>query len=566
MAAALAIVWLVVRPPVVDLAAAFYRASLFSTHGWQLWDNNWYGGNYLLGYSVLYPPLAALLGVRLLGALAVVATAATSERLIHNHYGRDGWLASCWLAVGIAGQLFSGRITFVLGLVGVAVCALALDWLLRERGTPGPTPGSVPQSRNAPASSGAGAGRRRGTHWRDTAISWLLMLAGALFSGLASPVAALFTAVVGAAVVIAGRPRRAAWPAGAAAVLIALVPVVALSVAFPQSGYEPFPPSTLWPVLVGGAVLIVALLADRRSPLAHRQQLLLAAAIIYLLGCVLTAMWQTAVGSNVARFGDMALGPVVALALYPQRRTRRWALAVLAIAAVPLGYVQIYDGISDSLHGVTVDHSKAAFYQPLVRYLRARPGASSGAFRVEIPFTIGHWESNYVARSLPLARGWERQRDIGVDPIFYDRGALTASSYRAWLDSLAVAYVAVPDVQPDYSARTELALIDRGLPYLKLIARLPHWRVYAVRKAMPLVGGAAELVRLERSSVALRFTRAGSANVRVRYSPYWELAGVRGCVSDADGFVRVRADGSGSARLRMAFAVGRVGAHSPRCN
>jgi hypothetical protein len=543
LAAALVLAWLLVAPPVVDLAAAFYRSGLFGAHGWLLWDNNWYGGSYVLGYSVLYPPLAALIGARLLGALAGVATAAAAERLIHIHYGRDGRLAACWLALGIAAQLLSGRITFVLGLVGVVICALALDGLLRH-----------------------GLRSRRGASWLA------LMLAAALFSGMASPVAALFTGVVGAAVVIAGSPRRIAWPAGLAAALVALVPVAALSLAFPQSGYEPFTFATLWPVLASGAALLVALglHRERGARTGTRERVLLSAAAIYLLGCLLTAAIHTPIGANVARLGDMAAGPLIALVLYPRRhqhrQRRRWTLAALVIVCAPLLYIQLFDGFSDAAHGASDGASDGAYFQPLINFLRARPGGRTGAFRVEVPFTDGHWESDHVARLLPLARGWERQRDIGVDPIFYRRGALTAASYRAWLGSLAVAYVAVPDVQPDYSARAEVALIDRGLPYLKLVARLSHWRVYALRAPAPMVSGAARLVRLEPDSVVLRFTHAGSANVSVRFSPYWELVGVRGCVSDDGGFDRVRADGRGSARLRMAFAPGRIGARSPRCN
>ena len=68
LAAAIASLWLAVAPATPDLAAQVYRAHLFANHGFALYDANWYGGHLLPAYSVLFPPLGALLGVRLAGA------------------------------------------------------------------------------------------------------------------------------------------------------------------------------------------------------------------------------------------------------------------------------------------------------------------------------------------------------------------------------------------------------------------------------------------------------------------------------------------------------------------
>ena len=62
---------LIVAPPSPDLAAASYRSDLFARVGFTLWDNGWYGGHHLLGYSLLAPALGALLGPRLLAALSM---------------------------------------------------------------------------------------------------------------------------------------------------------------------------------------------------------------------------------------------------------------------------------------------------------------------------------------------------------------------------------------------------------------------------------------------------------------------------------------------------------------
>jgi hypothetical protein len=357
----------------------------------------------------------------------------------------------------------------------------------------------------------------------------------ALLTALASPVAALFAALAG---VTARRP---------AVVVAALVPIVLLAVAFPEGGSQPFAFGTLWPVLVAG----LALLALRPG------RVISAATGLYLIGCVIAYLLPTPVGSNAARLGELVAGPLVALVLVPRRA---WLL--LALAAIPLTYIQVHDAITDLKHGEVAN--TVAYYQPLIRFLDARPGAAQHLWRVEVPFTAGHWEAYRLAPEIPLARGWERQLDIGDNGLFYD-GRLTAADYRAWLQRLAVRYVAVADAPADYSARAELKLIAGGLPYLKLITRLPDWTVYGVMDARPLASGVARVTHLGPNSVSLALARAGSTYLRVRWSPYWRLTGVRGCVERDGDFTRIQSRGNGAARLVEAFSIGRIGASSPRC-
>src|SRR5581483_10213870 len=113
----------------------------------------------------------------------------------------------------------------------------------------------------------------------------------------------------------------------------------------------------------------------------------------------------------------------------------------------------------------------------------SRQGGSP--FRVEIPFTSFHWEAYEIAPRFPIARGWERQLDIKYNHLFYD-GTLNPTTYEAWLRSLAIHYVAVANTSLDYSAKAEVALIDRGLPYLRLVMRTKDWRVYAVADPTPM--------------------------------------------------------------------------------
>ncbi len=117
-----------------------------------------------------------------------------------------------------------------------------------------------------------------------------------------------------------------------------------------------------------------------------------------------------------------------------------------------------------------------SYYRPLLGFLDRAGGPP---FRVEIPFTQAHWEAAEVARRFPLARGWERQLDGTRDALFYG-GVLNRVTYGTWLAEHGVGYVALPSGKPDYSARKERALIESGLPYLKLAWRSKDWRVYEV--------------------------------------------------------------------------------------
>src|SRR4051812_50049105 len=68
LAALLGALYLALNPPSADIAAHLYRADLVQRSGLVLWDNSWYAGHPLPGYSLLFPWLGALIGVRLAGA------------------------------------------------------------------------------------------------------------------------------------------------------------------------------------------------------------------------------------------------------------------------------------------------------------------------------------------------------------------------------------------------------------------------------------------------------------------------------------------------------------------
>src|SRR6185503_13927941 len=87
IAAAVTTAFAIWNPPLRDLAAHTFRAEYFEDHGFAIWNGTWYGGHYLLAYSVLFPPLAALLSPVWVGAASAVASAHLFAGLVRARWG-----------------------------------------------------------------------------------------------------------------------------------------------------------------------------------------------------------------------------------------------------------------------------------------------------------------------------------------------------------------------------------------------------------------------------------------------------------------------------------------------
>ena len=171
-----------------------------------------------------------------------------------------------------------------------------------------------------------------------------------------------------------------------------------------------------------------------------------------------------------------------------------------------------------------------------------------------------------MAPRFPLARGWERQLDIKYNSLFYD-GTLTAATYHTWLHKLAVRYVAVSDADLDYSAHEETALIDRGLPYLRLVFRsAPLARLRGRRTRPRSPQGAATLQRLGANSLTLRATRPGTVTCACASRPTGRSSGLPGCVIDAAASPSCGCVERGRSSSSRGFSLGRIGATTPRCD
>jgi hypothetical protein len=501
LASLTAAAYVVIHPASPDLAAQAFRADLVADHGLVLWNGQWYGGHSTVGYSLVGPAVAAALGLWVTGALTIVSSAVLFERLVRDRFGAGGRAAALWFAVGVGSSLFSGRLTFA---VGVAIGLGAL--LAAQEDRP--------------------------------------LLAGGLggLTMLTSPLAGAFLALAGTARALAGRGRND--------IIVAASPLLvglALMAAFPEGGSQPFAEPVLeWILLIAFAGLI----AVPRRHRAVRMGILLyagAATAAYLV--------DTPMGNNVARLGALFGGPIAACVLWPRP-------IVLGLLTVPLASWQWSRPVTDVLAAVHDPSTQRSYYTPLLRELGRQPGTPIG--RLEIPTTHNHWEAAYVAPTVALARGWERQLDRQHDGIFYG-GRLTAATYRAWLDRLSVRWVALPDARLEGASWPESFLIRSGLPYLTPVWHSRHWQLLAVHDPAPLVRGPARLTALTTDSFTLQAARPGRLRVRVRWQPYWALERGRGCVYRDGDWTGVRARAPGAIHITTAFAIRRIGADSPRC-
>jgi hypothetical protein len=535
----------VISPSSPDLAAASYRSYLFSHFGELLWDNSWYGGHHLPAYSLLAPPLGALLGGRLLAALSMVAATALFAKLIERSFtARARTLAALWFAIGASVSLLSSRVAFDLGLaVGLASAVLARAALSQPGGS-----GAWPRS--------ARAGNRAGT--RSSFAGALLL---ALLCAVASPVAGAFLGLAFLACTLAGRrPVRAI-----ALTLAALAPIGLLALAFPEGGDQPFVASAFYPALLG--VLVIFALVPRE------QRVLRLGTALYGLALAGAYYLPSAVGSNADRLGALTAGPIAAGLLgggalrgrsMGARNTR-----LLLVLAPFLLYWQVNDSVSDFAAVASNPSVNASYYAPLVGELhRLQLGYGATPARIEVVPTGAHWEARFLAPVVMLARGWERQLDTYRDALFYEPQArLTAARYRAWLQQDAVSYVALPSGYLDYSAIAEARLLRAHTPsYLREVWHSRHWRLFEVLGAQPLAQQPARVTAVGVDWLTMRVPRAGNYTVRVRFTPYWALAHGSGCVAPAAGeWTEIRARAPGSYHLVIRFAIGRIFERGSRC-
>jgi hypothetical protein len=310
-----------------------------------------------------------------------------------------------------------------------------------------------------------------------------------------------------------------------------------LTLAFPEGGTEPFVFSSFAPAF---AIAVAAFFV-----VPGEERVLRIGVAAYALALLAAFAIDNPLGGNVTRMGALLVGPLLACALWPRNR-------LVLVAVVPVLLVWQWGPVARDLERAGAEPAvTAGYYEPLREELhRATAGEPA---RVEVLPTVNHWEATHVPRRLTIARGWERQLDRELNPLFYD-DRLGAPEYRRWLERLGVSYVAVPDRPLDYAAEPEAALIERRPAYLEPIDGTSDWDIYRVRGATSLASPPGELVRLDAGGFVVRAERPGASLVRLRHTPYWSVTSGPACVSESGtGFTRVRFRRAGRVRVDASF-------------
>jgi hypothetical protein len=492
------LVWL--APPGADFAAHAYQRATFLQHGYAFWNNFWYAGRYsFVTYSLLYYPLAAVLGIKLLAVATIAAAAFGFAVIVNREWGRTARWSGRTFALVWAGIVLSAAFPFTLGFAFALLALVALQ-----------------------------AGKR-----------WLFACLAALALA-SSPLAFLLLTVVLAGIGLARWQDRRRFVAPAAAIVALLLTEAALWRLFPDSGRYPFSWQELVPVGIfcfGG--LAVTWGVDGGGVLRSFF-------LVYFVGCLGVFAVPSAVGENVARLRFAAL-PVAVLAL----SLRRWRPLPVAVPVLLLALSWNVTPLAFSFVKSEDDPAASrAYWTPAIAYLHQH---LSPSYRVESVDDAGHWDAVYLPRAgIPVARGWFRQNDFPQNRVLYEGGGLSRAAYLAWLRSLGVRFVVLADTRLDYSSRQEAKLLRSGRSRLTPVFRSAHLTIYAVPSPHRIVRGpgAARVVLLTQTRLNVAFGAPGTYRLAIRYSPYWSASS--GCLDPGgDGMIRLRVPAAGVVQLRF---------------
>jgi hypothetical protein len=497
------LVWTV--PPGADFAAHVYQRALFLQHGFALWNNFWYAGRYsFVTYSLIYYPLAALLGIKLLAVATIAAAALVFTVVVLRQWGAEARWSTRSFAVVWAGIVLTAAFPFALG----AALALLAIWALQG-----------------------------GRLWRFFLFAVLTLAA--------SPLAFLLLALVLLGIAVGRRtPRRTLIGAGLAIGVLGLVEV-ALWRVFPDGGRYPF---SIWELLGAYVFCGFGIVLSWR---VEGVRLLRTVFPVYAVACTVAFLVPSDLGDNVLRVRYVAF-PIGVLLV----AMRQWRPRPLVVSALVLALAWNVSPIAGSIAATSGDPTAdAAFWRPAIRYLHRHLTPS---YRVEAVDTGGHWPAYYLPRAdIPLVRGWWRQGDFPQNALLY--GKFGPRAYMHWLRSLGVRYVVLANAPPDYSSEAEMDLLKSGRAPLRAVYFDRNVTIYEVPSPRAIMTGPApaHIVAMRESSMSVWVAGPGVYRIAVRSSRYWKAT--PGCVSaGADGMIRLAEKQPGYVRMTFDVTPGGV--------
>ena len=430
----LSAVYLLWQPQPLDLAAQTFRADLWERDGWVVWNDAWYGGHTVPGYSLLYPPLGAWLGPGAARrALRRSPRRRCSRPIAARAYGERAWLGAAWFGLASTVALYGGRID------------------VRARAGPRPRRRSSRSSAIGVALGGPAGRRGAASRARSPGCSP---------RSPPPPSCSLGSAVAPGAAAPSPRPpgrgddgRHAGPRAG--------VPDRRISSRSPPSSF-------LWIPLVCrarragscpsgrrtlrcGIVLYAAARRRRRSSWTRRSAATRSGSARRSPGrCWRSRSARRRPSSSLLRRGCRCSGGS------GRRRSATWPRP----RAIP--------------------STEAAYYEPLVERARAadRRRADPGRDPAD-PQPLGGRLRRRALPARPRLAAPARVRRLR--PVHRRRPRPPAPTASGCVEH-GVAYVAAPDAAPDYLAADEVDLLERGgLAYLREVWADDDWRLFEVR-------------------------------------------------------------------------------------
>jgi hypothetical protein len=312
LAAALCAVWLLLPPTGSDLSAQVAHADFAAKYLWHPVNLQWFGGTSWLGYSIIVPPLMAVIGVQAVGVVATIASSGLLGLLMTRCRVLRPRAGAAVGALCLVGNLVVGRLTFAVGLT--LALATVIAFTLSHR------------------------------------VRWVILAVGPILTWAASPLAALFLGLAVTAFVLWRRGSREGI-----VVIASTTVALGASFFFGQGGYMPAP--IVRGILGFTACVVVAVVSSHK--------LVRIGALVAAGGVVLAFTLQSQVGMNAIRLPAIFAAPILVATSRLRMRVLAPAVALTVCVVPPLQ--------PDDVTAIGDASNDAAYYTEVLDELDALP-------------------------------------------------------------------------------------------------------------------------------------------------------------------------------------------------